>query len=266
MRTTRVSSRNFPNILLEEFKDIREFVQLSDERTENDWSEHNDPSTSDREWLLHGWDKARKEIDAQLSKIDRVTTAPRKMQEKIYSYNGYYPSVSRAVRGNPRCMGKYKNSIKSTKIVEVIWDPGASAGEKAETVMRQGIKLLAKIKSLEIAGYRVRLTVQGFKGREGYDDAYFCRITIKEENQPLDLSRISYPLANVDMLRTWVFHWYEHLPNAKYISGYGVSLYRWDSTRRKEILDAVNVKPNQYYVNLWTDIENTFKPLLKGEN
>ena len=265
MRTTRYSSPKFPKIVMEEYKDIREFVQLSDERPENDWSEHNTPSSDNREWLLHGWDKAKKEIDSQLSAVDRVKTAPKKMQEKVYSYNGYYPSVSRAVRGNPRCMGKYKNSIKSTKIVEVIWDPGASWSEKPETIMKQGIKLLAKIKSLEIAGYRVRLVVQGFKGDQDREDAYFCRITIKEENQPLDLSRISYPLANVEMLRTWIFHWYEHLPNAKHIHGYGVSLYRWSDWNRKEILDAVNVKPNQAYVNLWTDIEQEFKSLLKGE-
>lgn len=253
------------NIYMEEFDDIRDFVKHSDTRSENSWSEHNTPNDTHREWLLHGWNEMKDRIESQLTKLNPVITQERKIQEKVYSYTGYYPNVSRAVRGNPKCMGRYKKNFKDTKIVEIIWDPGISANENASRIETQGVKLLARIKSLELAGYRVKLVVQGFKGRQETNEIYMCRMTIKEENQPLDLSRISYPLANAEMLRTWVFHWYEHLPDAQYIIGYGVSLYRWDTDKRKEILDAVNVRSNQYYVNLGTDIEQVFKPLTKGE-
>lgn len=264
MRSKNYRSRNHV-IQMEEFQDIRDFVRWSDERPENNWSECHTPTTTDREWLLHGWDKMKDKIESQLTKLSPVITQERKIQEKVYSYNGYYPNVSRAVRGNPRCMGRYKKNFKDTKIVEIIWDPGISANENASKIEAQGVKLLARIKSLELAGYRVKLVVQGFKGRQEVNEIYMCRITIKEENQQLDLSRISYPLASAEMLRTWVFHWYEHLPDARYLSGYGVSLYRWTDYERQEILDAVNVRSNQYYVNLGTNIEQMFKPLLKGE-
>lgn len=253
------------DIYMEEFTDIREFIKMSDTRPENRWSEHNNPGVTDRERFLHGWDEMKDRIESELAGLDRIRTQDKKIKEKRYCRNGYYPNVGKAVRGDTRCMAKYVNTTKASKIVEVIWDPGASSSEIQETIAAQGVKLLAKIKALEIMGYRVKLFVQGFKGRPETNEIYMCRITIKEENQPLDLSRISYPLANVNMLRQWVFHWYENLPDARYIDGYGVSLYRWDGYKRKQVLDAVNIKANQYYVNLGTDIESLFNPLMKGE-
>lgn len=254
------------NIYLEEFEDIHEFVHMSDERPENSWSHKTDVSDNDRNWLMHGWNSMKDRIESQLIGLeDTITTVERKIKERVYCINGYYPSVSRAVRGNPRCMAKYKTTTRASKIVEIIWDPGAAWHVKSETVAEQGVKLLAKIKMLELMGYRVRLMVQGFKGEQYTDEVYMCRMTIKEENQPLDLSRIAYPLANVEMLRTWVFHWYEHLPGARHIDGYGKSLYLWDDDKRQQILDAVNVNANQYYVNLGTNIDEMFKPLTNIE-
>lgn len=260
MRTQRFKSRNH-DIYLETFKDIREFSRCAEGRTENSWSNKTYISESDKEGLLHGWDKCLDRLNYKMRNLTDIKTSEKKLKEKIYTYNGYYPSVSRAVRGNPRCMGKYKTYTKASKIVEIIWDPGAASYEDPETMMEQGIKMLTKIKALELMGYRVRLMVQGFKGRSEVKKVYMCRVTIKEENQPLDLSRISYPLANIDMLRKWVFHWYEYIPDAIYISGYGKSLYLWSEPERNEILQTVNVQANQYYVNLGTDIDELFKSL-----
>lgn len=248
------------DIYMETFNDVGEFVRLTDKRPENSWSNNTTITGNDREWLLHGWSEKRDEIKAELSKLEGIRTKEKKSKVKVYSVNGYYPNVSKAIIGNPKCMRKFKKVTSKSKIVEIIWDPGILARESADRITTQGIKLLSKIKELELSGYRVRLMVQGFKGEYcGNRNLYICRIPIKEENQQLDISRVSYPLANAGMLRKWVFKWYEHLPNAEYLSGYGKSLYAWDFYERDKVLNTININHNQYYVNIDTDIEEMFK-------
>lgn len=269
MRTsnhTAVVDNKPTKIYLEEFANIREFARACDTRPKADWvdikSEEHAPNKYHREKLLHGWPEMCNTLKSEVNKLDGIKTQDKKLKQKVYSPIGYYPNVGKALRGNPRCMGKYVKTKVPSKIVEVIWDCGASCRVSSEEVKNQGVQLILKIRSLEMMGYRVRLMVQGFKGDQGVSRQYMARVVIKEENQPLDMARIAYPLANVEMLRTWMFYWYEHLPDSKYINGYGHSLYLWQDKNRKALLDAVNVKANQYYVNLSTDIESMFRPLI----
>ena len=263
------SSLHNYNVYLEEYSNIHEFVSTIDSRPYNSWAtggHQHPPKNKDLEELMYGWKEFTDELKVELEKSENIKTRDKALKQKVYAIKGYYPNVGKALRGNQKCMGRYNKVRVSTKIVEIIWDCGAAAREKAGTIKTQGVKLLAKIKELELMGFRVRLMVQGFKGRtDDINNSYMARIVLKDENQPLDLMRISYPLANVEMLRTWMFHWYEHLPNAEYIDGYGVSLYLWKQQEREALLKAVNVKPNQYYINLNTDIDSTFKKLEGGK-
>lgn len=257
------------NLYIEEFRNIQEFVKTLDERPhENSWSEHHEITDEARNLLCHGWSEVSKEIQTDLSKMDNVVTKEAKLKQKIYTTSGYYPNVGKALRGNPRCMGKYKKQKVSTKIVEILWELEYSWSVKPEQVKQQGIKLVKKIKQLEMMGYRVRLSAHcmfALRDMGGVSDPmYMARMTIKEENQPLDIARIAYPLANSGMLRTWLFNWYEHLEGAEYLDGYGVPIYHWQASRKQMVLDALNTRGNQYYVAYNTDIDNEFKALIEG--
>lgn len=261
MRTSNYYYDGGTHVYLEEFANIREFVKFTDIRPENLWSHKTYVDEEDRQHLVYGWPEMTSKINKSMSKLRNIKTADKKIKVKTYAQKGYYPNVGKALRGNTKCMGKYNKVKTQTKIVEIIWDCGALSCVEPDDIENQGTDLLLKIKELEGMGYRVRLMVQGFKGNEQVTDNYMARITIKEENQPLDISRIAYPLVNVEMLRTWIFKWYEHIPNANYISGYGKSLYAWSNYNRIKLLKAVNIKPNQYYVNLKTDIDSMFETL-----
>lgn len=267
MRTRNIKTPRW-DITIEEYGSMREMIGKTQRREINYWAEccpDKNYGFPDRlNYLLNGWEEKTKEIMSKLDKNIKANTAVRKRTERYKDVIGYAPVVPYALMGVPKCMHNSRKVYKSnTKIVEIIFDPGAAAYEEPETVAQHGVELLAKIKSLELAGYRCKLMVQIFKGQPETKQAYFCMIPIKEENQPLDLSRIAYPIANVEMLRTFGFYWYEHLPNAQYISGYGKSLYKWGTINREEILSKVLPNGNQYYVNLGTDLDTMFKPLLQ---
>ena len=81
------------------------------------------------------------------------------------------------------------------------------------------------------------------------DMIYGCAVKLKDYRQPLNISKIAYPMAHVSMFRRHGFRWLETTPfidskdKARYwSSGYGSSIYRANLSVRNKYLEAVGLK------------------------
>lgn len=258
------------NIYMEEFKDIHEFADKIQERNkpefEHSWSHGSGCITEkDKLQLLSGWSDMAQSISKDFNRINNVVTKEQKLKQKQYAIKGYYPNVGKALRGNIRCMGKYNKIKVPSKIVEIMLDVGLSCNRTQEELKDHSVEVLKKIRQLELMGFRVRLTAfQLYADKNLSNDGWGIKVTIKEENQPLDLARIAYPTCSEYMLRHWMFNWYEHLECARELSGYGVPPYHWNRDVRDDVCKALSITGSMYYVTFRTDMDEMFKPLLGG--
>ena len=136
---------------------------------------------------------------------------------------GYAPVVPLAILGVPNSMINSTMKRIKAKVVDVYYDMSASCGTSSDDIIKAGVKLLSAIVELENAGYRFNLyAVQSYSNERDCD--MLC-IKVKDAQQPLDLKRVSFPLAHTGFFRVIGFDWYSRCPKAKYRFGYGCNLY-----------------------------------------
>jgi hypothetical protein len=223
------------NFIKEEYRDIDELLHncLTREKTEafSSVDSMNNPlngwfggSWDDCvQWLKYGKEQNVEEFKKQ---IDHITSNYKKTSVRPYNdYVGYAPNVPNLVMGLPKTMINQKRYPKKTKILSVFIDVTRSFLVKEEECVAFGSKLLGYIMKLEMSGYRVKIMAGASFGDKNEDRLYCVTFPIKNENQPLDLKRINFPLTNIGMLRRICFRWYETCPDAQNITGYGNPIY-----------------------------------------
>lgn len=143
---------------------------------------------------------------------------------------GFIPIVPNAILGLPNSMINSQMKPIKTKVLDVYYDITASAGVDSKDLMKAGEKLLSAIMELEANGYRFNLyVVQNY-----YDDKecdMLC-VRVKTASQPLDLKRISFPVAHTAFFRGIGFEWYSKFPIGKFRFGYGHSI-AYDHTQER---------------------------------
>ena len=83
------------------------------------------------------------------------------------------------------------------------------------------------------------------------------RIPLKNEHQPVNIKRLSFPLTHVAMQRFLGFDWFEHVPKSKYIGGLGAPLNR--TSRGAQSNFRRLLKDNEYLILFGDDVEQIFK-------
>ena len=261
------------NIVKEDFRDFNELLRVCDDREPNrDWEkfEYSEPcrTNNNSSWagasyetavdlLTHGWKEKITEIKSKLDKSVKAENTKMVRTQKL-GVTGYSPCVPNAIVGVPKSMF-YSNKVpKKSKIIEILYDITFASDVEVEDCINKGIELLSKIYSLEMNGFRVKLSAVGTYLKDYEDEGYIMAVAIKNENQPIDLSRIAFPLAHPAMLRKISFDWYERLPNAKYITGYGRPMHYLVDSLKNEITDAVCAK-NTYFIDYYSDLDEVFK-------
>lgn len=130
---------------------------------------------------------------------------------------GSRPIISRVLAGNPYNM--YNRSTKRSVQLNcnILIDMSVSSGVSNGTIKEIGKKVLATIERLELEGHSLGI-IAGCSGSiESFSDLMAVRI--KEIGEPLELTKISYPLSNPSFLRRFNFYWHtlykeiEYMPN-----------------------------------------------------
>lgn len=138
---------------------------------------------------------------------------------------GYVPIVPNAIMGLPNSMLNSNVKPKKNKVINLVYGLSYSAYVDTSDIINIGSKVMEHIIKLEAEGFRVRLTcLQNFTD-DSIKESHVLVCKCKSEDQPLDAQRIMFPMFHPAMFRAIGFGWYETLPEAKYISGYGKPFY-----------------------------------------
>lgn len=173
---------------------------------------------------------------------------------------GYAPNVPNAIMGVPQSMINSTRIPKKSKVITIMVDMAVSGGVRKDSVFEYGLKVVQKIMQLEHSGYRVRLEYLKAFNHDGQHAG--VSTVIKNENQPLDLKRIVFPLTNVAMQRYISWDWYDRVPDAKWDCGRGRSLSTFGYTEKKRIIDGfIKDASDKYIIVYGDDLDAVFSKL-----
>lgn len=211
-----------------------------------------------KKYLLYGRDK---HFDAMAKTIQNISDKGERHVPRPFSdVTGCVPIVPNAILGLPNSMINYKRKAKKQKVITLLVDNGVACSVDARDVADWGAKTVGGIMQLEKQGYRVRIdAVKTFN--VSTNNGLFhhvLRVPVKNENQPLDVKRICFPIAEAGFPRLICFDWYERLPNYKYDSGYGRSMSVLLPDERKKA-EELFLKSNEYYVCYGDSLEDKLK-------
>lgn len=190
------------------------------------------------------------------------------IQKRFKTFNdvqGFAPIIPNSIMGLPKSM--VNSSIKpiKTKVIDVFYDMTVSCYIESDDLIEAGLKILGIIMELETQEYRFNLyCVQTY-----YDSNNGCDmlcVKVKSANQPMDLKRMSFPIAHTAFFRGIGFDWYSKFPKGTYRFGYGRAI------SYEKTLDEITKEfrllygNNAFYFSAKTIIEkdNDAEEYLKG--
>lgn len=136
---------------------------------------------------------------------------------------GFAPIVPLALMGVPNSMLDMRMKPIKAKVVDVYMDMTCSSGTKSKEIMDASKKVLSAVIELERQGYRFNLySCTGYF--DGNTGDVVC-VKVKSAEQPLDLKRVSFPMAHTAFFRVLGFDWYSKFPLGRYRFGYGHAAY-----------------------------------------
>lgn len=168
------------------------------------------------ELLRYGYNPFVKKMQAKIdftAKGDGVKTAFRN------DVVGFAPIVPLAIKGVPNCMiNSYKAPVKN-KVVNIYFDKVAVCDKSTSQIEEACSRFMSALINVEMQGYRVNLTIT--EAHADGNKVDMMALKVKDANTPLDLQRISFPLAHVAFFRAIGFDWFMRCPDAK-ITAYGL--------------------------------------------
>lgn len=157
--------------------------------------------------LRHGTDNTKvvKDVKTYLDQA-KGGVKIQKYREVDYRPFGCAPCVPRLLSGNPNCMIMPKKAPVRSRILKVMVDCAVSCYFSDKDIQRVGSTIARAICDIEQAGYRVRLYACDVTHNRSTPSKILCtHLMIKGENEPVNLQRILYPLAEVSFSRTLGF-------------------------------------------------------------
>ena len=152
--------------------------------------------------------------------------------KRFKSFNdvvGFQPIVPNAIMGLPKSMINTRIAPIKTKVIDVYYEMTVAWHIRFKDLIKAGQKMLGAIKELEAQGYRFNLyCTQGYYSQSSGCDM-LC-LKIKSANQPMDLKRMSFPIAHSAFFRGMGFDWYSKFPKGTYRGGYGHAI-SYDKTQ-----------------------------------
>lgn len=144
-------------------------------------------------------------------------------EKRVKQFNnvaGFQPIIPNAIMGLPNSMIDTRIMPIKTKVLDIYYDCTASSGNKAQALIDAGKKMLSVVLKLEQKGYRFNIYAVQDYYRPSTDCDMLC-VKVKSASQPLDIKRMSFPMAHSAFFRGIGFEWYAKFPKGKYRFGFG---------------------------------------------
>jgi hypothetical protein len=223
---------NENRFVVERFNSASEVVSLSNRRniTDSNFENKRDPANLRKSWDgVNTWEEATELMQFGyqpfVEKLHKRLNFNGKGEGKrtvfVNDMVGFAPIVPLAIMGIPNNMVNSRVKPIRNKVVSVYYDKTAAAKHTPKEFEEAGVKLLSTLIDLEMQGYRFNLYVT-----QSYTDKtcdMLC-VKVKDSNSPLDLKRMSFPIAHPAFFRVIGFDWYSRCPKAVHRWAYGHAL------------------------------------------
>lgn len=216
---------------MERYESAMEVVEKAKARQITDSRFHNMKTWDIGDWegvksYQEALDLMRDGYQPTVEKMRGLFKANKSGESKRFAFQnnvqGFAPVVPLALKNVPNCMIDMRMKPIKAKVIDVYYDMVTSCSVSSERILTTGQELLGTIIELERQGYRFNLyAVQSYSDEQSCD---MLVVKVKSASQPLDLKRISFPLAHTAFFRVIGFDWYSKVPGGKYRGGYGQAI------------------------------------------
>lgn len=159
-------------------------------------------------------------VESLKSKMKITASGNNKRFKSFNDVVGFQPIIPNAIMGLPNAMVNSAMKPIKTKVIDVYYEMTCHCGIESSDLIKAGQKMLGVIMELEAQGYRFNLyCTQGY-----YDSSTGCDmvcVKVKSASQPMDLKRMSFPIAHTAFFRGIGFDWYSKFPKGTFRYGYG---------------------------------------------
>lgn len=152
------------------------------------------------ELCRQGWPEGAAQAARLRDKINAANPVRRKLN--AWDIGGAYPSVPRALAGNPVHMRSMRN-VQRNRTITLIHHMGAPAGIEPSAMCNKAAVMAAIVDAVESADFQVELIGVSLvnAGRFYHETAF----TVKDAGAPMDIGRMAFALGHVSMLRRLIF-------------------------------------------------------------
>lgn len=188
------------------------------------------------ELITNGYTEILDEIKAGI-KFDASENSKIIPENNVF---GYIPNVPNAMMNLPKSMIYSKRIPRKINTIDLVYCPCANGEVISKTYVKNGIKVLNVINSLEKNNIRIRLKV-AIKCSECGNEMTLATVTLKNFKEKLNLQKICFPIAHPSMQRRFGFKWLETTPELTdhwWSVGYGRTTTNYPET--KEIIFGLN--------------------------
>jgi hypothetical protein len=155
-----------------------------------------------------GWPEGAERANALRDRINAANPiGPRIVR---YDVAGAYPSVPRALSGNPLNMRRaIPATLKRRPVITLISDMSSNCSVAAKALANRAAVVAALLDAIEGARFSVHVIAVGTgDSRSEKDQRDFIAVTgvtLKEPEQPADIGRLAFGLGHPSMLRRFCF-------------------------------------------------------------
>jgi hypothetical protein len=159
----------------------------------------------------YGWREGTKQVKSIASVIGNKIGSRIEREHMVHDVTGEFPDVAAHIAGLPESMIHMHRAIDNGRgrIVRLVYNQSAIGDVKSAVIMRRGAVACALIDAISQAGYAVEVTF--CKWTEGEPDIGVT-FPLKRSDEPLNMERLAFCLANPAMQRRMVFSFWETLP------------------------------------------------------
>ena len=207
-----------------------------------------------------GWDEPLEEVKKGIAKNFKTNVTTNKIRPRN-DVVGYAPCVPNAIMGLPQSMITTERTVSKVKAVTITYSMSVTANYSEQQILDSGIVVLNIINDLELQGYRVKLNLEFMATKES-NDLSIVRVCVKDWRQPLDLKKLTFPIAHPSMFRRFGFRWLETVPqltNRGYYSGYGSSNFKDNYENACKVYKEHNLlKENEFFITSYLCINEKY--------
>ena len=155
--------------------------------------------------LISGWDAAAKKMADKVKMTSSISAVSRSSKPTV-GIVGSQASVPRYLQGIPTNMVSRQTVMTKQKIVTITKGISYNCRWTPNQILDECVKALQIIQSMENGGQRVRLNVMFATSNGRF--SHICKVCIKQPDERMNISKMSFALAHPSMLRRFFCKWH----------------------------------------------------------